>query len=51
MKELTIRQQLDAAFALRPDIDGILHGLRRIKQGKHGSRSLKWIHQSRHFPD
>lgn len=39
MKELTIRQQLDAAFALRPDIDGILHGLRRIKQGKHGSRS------------
>lgn len=39
MTKLTIRQQLDAAFKRRPEQDGILHGLRPIHQGKHGSRS------------
>lgn len=38
MRDLIFKQIQDA-FDSKPDLDGILHGLRRIKQGKHGSRS------------
>jgi hypothetical protein len=33
------RQQIQKAFAARPGLDGTIHGLRKIKQGKQGSRS------------
>lgn len=38
MKEL-IHNQIQQALQAWPGLDGTIHGLRRIKQGKHGSRS------------
>lgn len=34
-----LQQQIAAAFDAAPGLDGIIHGIRKIKQGKHGSRS------------
>lgn len=38
MKTL-ISEQIQQAFSTTPTLDGVLHGRRKIKQGKHGSRS------------
>ncbi len=37
--ETSIQTQVSAAFDARPGLDGTIHGTRKIKQGKHGSRS------------
>jgi hypothetical protein len=34
-----LQLQIEAAFDAAPGLDGIIHGIRKIKQGKHGSRS------------
>jgi hypothetical protein len=37
--EKSIRTQVSTAFQSGPDLDGTIHGVRKIQQGKHGSRS------------
>jgi hypothetical protein len=46
--ERIIQNQIDHARNAGPGLDGIIHGLRPIKQGKHGSRSSLFYSAKNH---